>query len=98
MTTKQIRHKWVKLRIHVYVCKTCGMGRVNHEDSGEWRTTYHYPDAIGTSRVETHVPPCIIGPRTERHLAKYAKEISEWKGHRHAIGKPDGEVKEGGPF
>ena len=96
--SKPARHKWVKLRLHVYICKVCGMGRVNHEDSGDWRTTYHHPDAAGTSRVQSHVPPCIVGPRTLKYLSKYAQEIAEWKGYRHAIGKPDNAAKEGGPF
>lgn len=96
---KTKRHRWVKLRIHVYICRDCGMGKVNVEpdsNAADWRTTYHFPD--GTSRIETHVPPCVPGPRTADYLKKYEGQIAEWKGHRHAIGKPDGEKAEGAKF
>jgi hypothetical protein len=59
------------------------MGKQNHETDGAWNTTFHFPS--GVSRVESHIPPCEKGKLTEKYLAKYAKEISEWKGHRHAI-------------
>lgn len=78
------RHRWVKLRIHVYICRDCGMGRENSERSpGDWVTTFHAP--TGESRIAPRVPPCVTGPRTAQALAKYATQIAEWKGHRHAI-------------
>lgn len=69
------RHRWTKLRLHVYICRSCGTGKVNKEHSGVWTTMYHLPD--GSSVVSEHVPRCVIGPRTERALAKYASAISE---------------------
>jgi hypothetical protein len=96
MATKAARHKWIKLRIHVYLCKVCGMGRVNSDQDGYWRTTYHYP--TGISKIETRVPPCEIGEHTARYLAKYHKQITEWKGHRHAIGKKDDPKPDEAPF
>jgi hypothetical protein len=83
MIDKKIRHSWVKIRIHVYVCKRCGMGKVNSDGADGWQTTYHFP--TGVSRIEHYTPPCEAGPLTPKYLAKYAKEIAAWKGHRHAI-------------
>lgn len=78
------RHRWVKVRIHVYICRDCGMGRVNSErEPGWWVTTFHRPD--GTSRRATHVPACEPGPLTADYLEKYGDIIATWKGHRHAI-------------
>lgn len=68
------RHKWVKVRIHVYVCRDCGTGRVNAQDARGWFTTFHRPD--GRAIVDTHVPACEPGPRTPRVLAKYASAIA----------------------
>lgn len=93
---KRERHRWVKLRIHVYICRVCGMGKVNGDSDGVWRTTYHFPS--GVSRVEHLTPPCDKGALTEKYLSKYKKEILEWKGHREAIGKPDGSQAEDAPF
>lgn len=67
------RHRWTKLREHVYICRTCGMGRVNAEAHGWWKTTWHKPD--GTHIVDTHTPPCAVGPFTEKYLAKYQEQI-----------------------
>lgn len=69
------RHKWIKLRLHVYICRQCGTGKVNAENGpGNWEATYHQPD--GTSAVYAHVPPCAAGRLTERYLAKYAPDIA----------------------
>lgn len=68
------RHRWLKLRLHVYICRKCGTGRVNAQVAGGWRTTYHRPD--GTSEVLSHVPPCERGPKTDAALAKYATELA----------------------
>lgn len=68
------RHRWVKLRIHVYVCRDCGTGKVNAQTlSGQWYATFHTPD--GESSVRTYVPACLPGPRTARVLAKYADAL-----------------------
>lgn len=72
---KRRRHRWVKLRLHVYVCRVCGCGRVNGEDRfGGWFTTFHLPD--GTSRIDIHVPPCEEGARTSAVLMKYEAAIA----------------------
>jgi hypothetical protein len=69
------RHKWVKLRIHVYICTVCGCGRVNDNDEGDWRTTFHLP--TGESKVLRHVPPCDVGPLTPKYLARYESDIQK---------------------
>lgn len=71
------RHRWVKLRIHVRICKKCGMGKVNAQRNVDrrmqWFTTYHRPDGVSAEATET--PPCVVGPLTEKFLAKYAAEL-----------------------
>lgn len=64
------RHRWVKVRIHVYVCRRCGAGKVNAQDAGGWFATFHMP--TGRSARSAHVPACQVGPLTEKYLAKYA--------------------------
>lgn len=71
---KRRTHRWVKLRIHVYICRCCGAGKVNSQRGGEWITTYHLPS--GKSIVSRHTPACEIGPKTAGALAKYAAEIA----------------------
>jgi hypothetical protein len=69
------RHKWVKVRLHVYICRQCGMGSVNAQDSrGGWFTTYHKPD--GTSAIERHVPACERGSLTDAYLKKHESAIA----------------------
>lgn len=64
------RHSWAKLREHAYICRKCGMGRVNAQrPDGQWFTTFHKPD--GRSVVAIHVPPCEKGPRTARYLSAH---------------------------
>lgn len=67
-------HRWVKLRLHVYICRKCGTGKVNAHRGGEWITTYHRP--TGESVESRHVPPCEVGPRTRRYLATYSDVIA----------------------
>lgn len=67
------RHTWLKLRLHVYICRACGTGKVNARRSGAWETTYHRPD--GTSVVSAHVPACEVGPLTKKYLANYSAQI-----------------------
>lgn len=68
------RHSWVKLRLHVYMCRHCGCGYVNAQTvAGDWYRTYHRAD--GVSEVSTYVPPCEPGPRTARALQKYANAL-----------------------
>lgn len=69
----RIRHRWHKLRTHVYVCLRCGCGKVNEirqwGDRGEWVAVFHKSD--GTSAEREGTPPCEVGVRTDRALAKY---------------------------
>ncbi len=67
------RHKWVKVRLHVYICRQCGMGSVNAQDGRGWFTTYHKPD--GEREVARHVPACEVGPFTTAYLRKYESAI-----------------------
>lgn len=68
------RHRWVKLRIHVYICRKCGCGKVNAQRGGRWVQTYHLP--TGESRQLAKAPPCEVGPQTSRYLAHYAEDIA----------------------
>jgi hypothetical protein len=72
------RHRWVKLRLHVYICRQCGCGKVNantrEDETGDWFTTYYTPD--GRAVRAQHTPPCIIGPKTPQYLAKYADALA----------------------
>jgi hypothetical protein len=67
-------HRWVKLRLHVYICRTCGTGKVHAQRRGAWITTYHRP--TGQSVESQHVPPCELGERTAVYLATYADAIA----------------------
>ena len=69
------RHSWVKLRLHVYICRRCGMGKVNDPDA--FRTTFHCPD--GAEVRGTKTPACEIGPRSLAALHKYANELAASK-------------------
>lgn len=69
------RHKWVKVRLHVYICRQCGCGSVNAQGAkGEWFTTYHKPD--GSSEVARHVPACEPGAFTAAYLKRYESAIA----------------------
>lgn len=67
------RHRWVKLRLHVRICRKCGTGKVNARDDRGWFATYHRPD--GRAVVSNHVPPCVEGPRTSAYLARHADAL-----------------------
>lgn len=68
------RHRWLKLRLHAYICTKCGTGKVNSCDAGGWSVTYHLPD--GTSHVSPRVPACAPGPRTAQYLARHESAIA----------------------
>jgi hypothetical protein len=70
------RHRWCKLRVHVYICRKCGAGKVNAQDpkTGEWFATFHLPD--GRSVRATHVPACEVGPLTDKFLGKYVDALA----------------------
>ena len=68
------RHRWVKLRTHVYICRACGTGKVNEQDrNGLWHATWHTPD--GRSTVSPFTPPCEPGPKTARWLEHYRSAL-----------------------
>ena len=68
------RHSWVKLRLHVYMCRTCGTGYLNHQHpNGSWVRTYYLP--TGQTIALVHVPPCEPGARTAAVLRKYADAL-----------------------
>lgn len=69
------RHSWVKLRIHVYICRKCGLGKVNAQrTSGEWFVTWHEPS--GMSHTVKATPPCQRGSLTSQYLKKYEAAIA----------------------
>lgn len=71
MVIRKKRHSWVKLRIHVYMCRSCGCGYENKQTAGgEWYREYYRPD--GRNEVSTYVPSCERGIRTDAALRKYA--------------------------
>ena len=68
------RHRWVKIRLHVYMCRQCGTGRENKQNAaGDWYVQFHLPS--GASVVDPHVPACEVGIQTPARLAKYASAI-----------------------
>lgn len=69
-----MRHRWTRLREHVYICRKCGCGKVNEKIGNEWQTTYHRPDDI--SEIANAVPACVVGPRTNAAIDKYADLIA----------------------
>lgn len=84
-----MRHKWVRLREHVYICRQCGCGKVNvqhetpsHSGRAVWETTYHTPD--GRSQVLARTPECAVGPRTAAYLDKHAVAIALWDAEAEA--------------
>jgi hypothetical protein len=79
---KRKRHKWAKVRSHVYVCAKCGTGKVNafDERSFVWTSTWHKAD--GGTQVDGPTPPCEAGVRTSAALVKYAVEIAAARGEK----------------
>jgi hypothetical protein len=75
-TRQATRHQWVKVKQHVYICRACGTGRVNSQQSnGEWWiTTWWLPD--GTRSSALHVPPCEKGLKTAERLQRHASAIA----------------------
>jgi rubredoxin len=68
---KQPRHSWVRIREHNYMCKKCGMGKINIQvGDKEWEQNYLFPD--GTEGRRSRVPPCAPGVFTESRVARLA--------------------------
>jgi hypothetical protein len=63
------RHRWVKVRIHVYCCRECGLVRENTEPTpGRWSVLWYLPSGGQTYDMQT--PPCEPGPMTVRRLER----------------------------
>ena len=72
---KRKRHRWAKVKLHVYICRDCGTGEV-HVQRGpyDWYTVFHLPS--GVSITSNRVPPCERGPRTDRYLAAHQSALT----------------------
>lgn len=68
------RHKWLKLKLHNYVCLQCGALKENYYRDGLWIARYEMPD--GSYREPSRTPPCQQGPRTNDLLAQ-ANDIAD---------------------
>lgn len=69
------RHRWVKLRIHVYICRDCGTAYENKQGPGVgWYRVYYKSN--GTNSIEQHVPACEPGVRGARALQKYESALA----------------------
>ena len=72
---KARRHKWVYPEKHVYVCKQCGIRKVNFEkERGWWVQTYRSP-VDGSEFEAEKVPPCVDGPLTAKFLDEYRDAV-----------------------
>lgn len=68
------RHRWVRVKVHVYICETCGCGKVNAEPQpSNWETRYFAPNGKSQTRW---TPPCEVGPLTAAYLKKYESAIA----------------------
>jgi Zn finger protein HypA/HybF involved in hydrogenase expression len=66
---EKARHSWVRIREHNYMCKKCGMGKINIQvGDKEWEQNYLFPD--GTEGRRSRVPPCAPGVFTESRVAR----------------------------
>jgi hypothetical protein len=71
-----MKHGWVKLRLHHYICRKCGCGKVNFQDDDrQWRQRYHLP--TGATTVLRHTPVCEVGPKSQAYLDRYSVAIAE---------------------
>lgn len=69
------RHSWVKLRLHVYMCRKCGTGYENKQDrTGGWFRVFYLPDK--SIHRSPHVPVCEPGPTTLKRLEHYRSALA----------------------
>lgn len=62
-----LRHSWLKVKLHIYICRKCGSKKVNVEKSpNNWVAEWHTPD--GDVIELRHAPPCAAGPLTAERL------------------------------
>ena len=70
------RHRWLRLREHLYICPKCGTCKKNvHARNGtqwEWHTIFETPDGNVLHQVPARVPPCSPGPKTDAILRWHA--------------------------
>jgi hypothetical protein len=77
-----VRHSWLKLKPHTYICRKCGMGKVNVEQSpGQWVARWSTPDGDEIRMALT--PTCAPGPKTAERLEWLAAWVSK---HGKALG------------
>lgn len=69
-----MRHSWFKLKKHHYMCKTCGMGRINVAVDGAWVAEWHFPNAAGDIIRQALTPLCELGDKTTGRLIN----LAEW--------------------
>lgn len=68
------RHRWVKLRLHVYICRDCGTGYENLcVAPGQWERVWYL--ANGSNQLAGLTPECSPGARGAAALRKYADAI-----------------------
>ena len=68
------RHRWVKLRRHVYMCRHCGTAYENKPAArGQWYRVWYAAD--GVDRLGGLTPPCAPGVRGARALLKHADAL-----------------------
>jgi hypothetical protein len=65
-----MRHSWLKLRAHTYICRKCGMGKVNQERGpNDWVQLWSFPTVPKPEQQQLEkTPPCEPGPDTARRL------------------------------
>lgn len=69
------RHSWVRVKVHCYVCRTCGTCKVNAQrDNGDWFVTWHLP--TGESHDVPATPPCQVAALTPKRLKHYESAIA----------------------
>lgn len=69
------RHRWVKVKVHCYVCRQCGLCKENGQrGNGDWFVTWHLP--TGESHDVPATPPCAASHLTAKRLKHYAPAIA----------------------
>lgn len=87
-TTARRRHRWIRLRVHAYICERCGCGKVNtHTGGGGWVQVYHTSD--GRASAARQVPECVKGLRTSAALKKYESVIGVGGLRKERQGAPE---------
>lgn len=78
-------HAWVKVKDHNYICRKCGMRKVNVNTGRDgWIAEWHAPDG-SVARLRL-APPCAVGPETAERLAW----LAGWQGQQLLEVAPEG--------